>query len=502
LSEITTGQASEAIRRWSRDPALFIREALGIESLSTQQKEACDAIRSLVWAKIKVGLGQKTTDEEKRLAKKIGVSIMSGKGTGKDAITSMLIIWFLCCFPRPLIPCTAPTGHQLSDVLWSEINKWLCGTPDNVPLVKDWLTWQKDKLFLTERKGRDWYALARTSSPKDSAEAQEETLQGFHEDYMMVVIDEASGVMPPVFKPLESTLTRLCNFILMIFNPTQSTGFAIESQRKERERWICLQWNAEESELVTKDSIQDKENKYGRDSNYFRVNVLGLPPVAGNDILIPYEWVMAAIDNDLDPLDDDPEVAGIDVGAGGDPTIYLRQRGPKIYPIDFNNSAHSLTVRDWLKGKLFKFEPKMAMIDNIGIGWGITGDLQEDMRRSETTVVGVNVGLRMDDGKFFQLRDKTAWRLRTRFEEGSMNIPDDPILIGECTTIKYIDYHNGNLIKVESKKDMRKRGLSSPNRFDALCMAQFYESGQVRQWSRRGRMSSRKTASKTTWRTV
>ena len=501
MAEASEHAATEIVRRWSKDPEGFIYEALKVKFLSTQQREACGVIRDLILAKVKVGLGKKSTDAEKALSKKIGISIMSGKGTGKDAFTAMIIIWFLCCFERPLIPCTAPTGHQLSDILWSEINKWLVGTPDNVPLVKDWLTWQKDKLFLTERKGRDWYAIARTSSPKDSAEAQEETLQGFHEDYMMIVIDEASGVMPPVFKPLESTMTRLCNFILMIFNPTQSTGFAVDSQRKERDRWICLQWNAEDSELVNKESIADKEQKYGRDSNYFRVNVLGLPPVAGNDILIPYEWVIGAIDADLEPLDDDPEVAGIDVGAGGDPTIYLRQRGPKVYPIDFNNSAHSLEVRNWLMGKLFKFEPKAAMIDNIGIGWGITGDLQEDMKSSETKVIGVNVGIRCDDGKFFQVRDKLAWRVRERFEAGNLSIPNDAILIAECTTIKYIDYHSGNLTKVESKKDMLKRGLSSPNRFDALCMAQYYDVGSMRKWSRRDKRP-KTPLHKTTWRTV
>ncbi|KKL90958.1 hypothetical protein LCGC14_1899450, partial [marine sediment metagenome] len=81
---------SKAVLKWSEDPALFIKEALGVEMLSTQQREACEAVRSLVWAKIKVGCGMKTTDAEKVLARKIGVSIMSGKGTGKDAITSML----------------------------------------------------------------------------------------------------------------------------------------------------------------------------------------------------------------------------------------------------------------------------------------------------------------------------------------------------------------------------------------------------------------------------
>lgn len=503
MSDPTIEGGAAVVRRWAESPELFIREALKVKMLSKQQLDACEAVRFLVWSKIRVGLNKKTTDAEKEMAKKIGISIMSGKGTGKDAIASMLIIWFLCCFTRPLIPCTAPTGHQLSDVLWSEINKWLCGTPDNEPLVKNWLTWQKDKVFLAERKGRDWYAVARTSSPKESAEAQEETLQGFHEDYMMVVIDEASGVMDPVFRPLEGTLTRLCNFILMIFNPTQSTGFAVESQRKERERWVCLQWNAEDSELVTKDSIEDKEHKYGRDSNYFRVNVLGLPPVAGNDILIPYEWVISATMAELDPLDDDPEVAGIDVGAGGDPTIYLRLRGPQVFPIEFNNSPHSLEVKNWLMGKIFKYEPKAAMIDNIGIGWGVTGELQNEMRNSGTTVVGVNVGMSAgDDSRFYRLRDELAWRVRERFEAGNLSIPDDPILIGECTSIKYIDHHAGNLIKVESKKDMLKRGLMSPNRFDALCMAQYYQTNMMRQWSRRTSRPAPRPSKATTWRTV
>ncbi|KKK69346.1 hypothetical protein LCGC14_2934960, partial [marine sediment metagenome] len=179
--------------------------------------------------------------------------------------------------------------------------------------------------------------------------------------------------------------------------------------------------------------------------------MLGLPPVAGNDILIPYEWVIAAINADLIPLDDDPEVAGIDVGAGGDPTIYLRLRGPKVFPIESNNSAHSLVVKDWLMGKLFKYEPKTAMIDNIGIGWGVTGELQKEFRNSATSVVGVNVGIRADDGKFFQIRDKLAWRVRERFEMGNITIPDDPLLIGECTTMKYTDVHMGRLTKVESK---------------------------------------------------
>lgn len=88
--------ASSIVEKWAKDPALFIQEALKVSSLTTQQKDACKEIKTLVWAKIKSGQGKPMTDKEKEYSKKIGISIMSGKGTGKDAITSMFILWFFC----------------------------------------------------------------------------------------------------------------------------------------------------------------------------------------------------------------------------------------------------------------------------------------------------------------------------------------------------------------------------------------------------------------------
>lgn len=105
---------SDIIMAWAEDPESFIEEALKVKTLSTQQREACREIKKLVWAKVKAYDKVPMTDEELDYSKKIGISIMSGKGTGKDALTAMLIIWFLCCFPRPLIPCRRP--HQLQQL--------------------------------------------------------------------------------------------------------------------------------------------------------------------------------------------------------------------------------------------------------------------------------------------------------------------------------------------------------------------------------------------------
>lgn len=501
MSLVQEEAVRKTIRQWAEDPVLFCTEALKVKFISSQQKQGFEELRKLVWAKIKRAEGKSLTTEEEDYARRIGLSIMSGRGTGKDAFASMAVIWFLCCFPSPLVPCTAPTGHQLRDILWREINKWRMGLDHNdPPLVKDWITWQSDKIYLTVQKGRDWYAVARTSNAQSTKEEQEETLQGFHEDYMMMVIDEASGVPDPVYKPLESSLTGKCNFIVNIFNPTRRDGFAADSQTKNRDRWVCLHWSTEDSDLPNAQFyVEDMAKNYGTDSNFYRVNVKGLFPVSSSDTLIPYEWVIDAINRDLVPLPEDPEVAGVDVGAGGDPSVYLEMRGPVVAPIKQNDTSDSEVLTGWLMSRIFEQEPRAVMVDVIGVGWAIEGNLRSRISTPGLNIIGVNVAeLPAQDERFFRLRDELAWKVRERFEHRSISIPNDPQLIAEATSIKFTE-PNGK-IKIESKKEMKKRGIVSPNRFDALCLAHYYETNMLRKWSQYKTYRQKPTTS--SWKTV
>jgi len=468
------------VRAWSKDALLFVRQALKVKQITKQQEELLCSVTKLVWAKIKASEGKKLTDEEAVLARKIGISVMSGKGNGKDASTAWVILWFLCCFPRALIPCTAPTAHQLRDVLWREINKWRLGeNPADPPLIRDWITWQTDKVFFTPAEGKEWYAIGRTANPKASEAEVAETLSGLHEDFMMVVGDEAAAIHELVFRDLEGTMTRKCNFMLLIFNPTRETGYAVESQFKHRDKWVCLHWNSEDSELVTKESIRIKEQKYGRDSNFFRVTVLGLPPLVSSDTLIPYAWAVDAIDRDITPLAEDIDVAGIDVGAGGDPSIYMLRRGPVVYMPKQEETPESEVLTGKLLGHIYDTQPRYVFVDKIGVGWGIFGNLKARIRNKDVSIIGVNVSeLPASQDRFYRLRDQLAWRVREAFEERVISIPNDPLLVGELTTIKFTE-PNGK-IKIESKKEMKSRGLDSPNRFDALALTEYYKSERLR----------------------
>lgn len=502
----------EIILRWAWDSEAFVREALRVDTVSTQQVEALRAKDALVKAKLAVaeydrGLtSQVPTDEERALALKKGLSIQSGQGSGKDAYTAWNILHDLICFPNVKIPTTAPTQHQLRDILWAEVHKWMRHSQREHKKAEsgydicEWITWGADRIYQTDLKGREWFAVARTCNTKATAEEQAETLAGFHEDYLTIVVDEASGVPDPVFKPLEGTMTGLCNYALIIFNPTRNTGFAIETQREDRQHWICLHWNCEESELVSQEHIDYMRRKYGVESNTYRIRVLGLPPKADPDVLIPWDWVMGAVDRDLVPGEDDPEILGIDVArTGEDKSILLSYRGGVVTDVQEFKGLDTEELSNWAMGIMFDREPTVTLVDVIGIGAGVTDKLQH--RVGGMTIIGVNVSeISSNDQRFFRLRDELWWRLRELFEQRVIRIPDDAELIGELTTPKY-KYLDRGQIKIESKRDMKLRGIPSPNKADALCLCMYYEQEHLRKM--RGRTSWRRDQrAGVSWRTA
>ena len=84
------------------------------------------------------------------LAKYPMTSVRSGHGIGKSAVEAWAVIWFICTRPYPKIPCTAPTQHQLYDILWAEISKWLRSNP----ALQREITWTQERVYMNGAKGR------------------------------------------------------------------------------------------------------------------------------------------------------------------------------------------------------------------------------------------------------------------------------------------------------------------------------------------------------------
>ena len=121
------------------------------------------------------------------------ISVRSGKGIGKSSIMAMLILWFLFCFKNCQIPCTAPTESHLNTVLWKEIALWLKRMPKHMQDCYQW-TAQFVKMVAKGADPETWFAMAKVGK-KENAEA----IAGIHADYILVIVDEASGVEDEIF---------------------------------------------------------------------------------------------------------------------------------------------------------------------------------------------------------------------------------------------------------------------------------------------------------------
>lgn len=412
--------------QWQRSFLSFVRDIWPDITLSTQQKNACIELSKLINAKLKKAWDKPMTDEDKRYAKKIGLSIQSGNGTGKDFFLALVIIYITLMFPMSKNSATANTEKQLKNVLWSEIAKLMRlarkdHPDDKETIIQKLLELQSEKLYVKEHKGKEAFCEAVTVNTKASGEDQAQSVAGRHEDFQIFAVDEGSNIADPVYEKIERTLTRMMNLMIIIFNPLRSQGYAIKSQSDPR--FIALRWNAEDSELVEQDHI-DNMALFGLDSNPYRIGVLGLPPLTDESVLIPLDWLEDAFDRDYEPRVKDVRVKALDPGGGGDPSVIGKRWGHKFYKFQYNSSPDSTVVEDWAIAEERQDKCDIYFVDKNLIGHGIYGSLRKRIGRK---VRGIEPQRRAnDEERFANLRAEFYYNLRDAFEEGVISLSDIP----------------------------------------------------------------------------
>lgn len=413
------------------------------------------------------------------IAHKSKVSVRSGQGVGKTALEAVLVIWFLCCRPNPRVVATAPTRQQLYDVLWSEIAKWLISSK-----VERLLRWTKTKVYMIGNEER-WFATAKTAT-------RPENMQGFHEDYMLFIVDEASGVADPIMEAILGTLTGQENKLLMCSNPTRLSGTFYDSHHKDREFYKAHKISSRTSKRTNKDNIAMLESKYGKDSDVVRVRVDGEFPKAEADAFIKLEAVELAIGVPVEPIGDILHI-GVDVARfGDDETVIAPRIGGKCFELKAYQKQDTMATVGWvldtvrgMKKDGYQFNKAMIKVDDGGLGGGVTDRLNEIVKEQKLPyiIVPVNNQGKSNDEHYDNLGTEVWAALRDFLEENCSGfiqgqdpiivLPNDEKLISQLSTRKYRMTSRGK-IALESKDDMKKRGLQSPDRADAVTLA-FYE---------------------------
>lgn len=416
------------------------------------------------------------------------VSVRSGQGVGKTSLEAWVVIWFLCCRPNPKVVCTAPTRQQLHDVLWAEVAKWLEGS-----MVKNLLKWTKTKIYMIGHEQR-WFATARTAT-------KPENMQGFHEDYMLFIVDEASGVADPIMEAIDGTLSGPENKLLMCGNPTRTSGYFYRSHHQNRGDFRTHKVSSRDSKRTNRKNIERLEKQYGQDSDVVRVRVDGEFPRAEPDTFIPLELAEAAAVREVyvrimnedtgewsQQIPDSAEIEiGVDVARfGDDETVIVPRIGLMVPFIRTYTKQDTMVTAGWAISAAKELmrtygRPRCTIkVDDDGVGGGVTDRIREVVREEGLyiDVIDCHNGGKANDHDHYDNWGTEAWaNIRELLQAGEIQIPNDEDLIGQLSTRKYTVTSKGRVI-LESKKDMKKRGLRSPDRADALVLA-FAKSGMV-----------------------
>ena len=453
----------ESIPLWRNDPVLFMREVLSFEPDDWQIDVAHD------------------------LRDYARVSVKSGQGVGKTGVEATLLLWFLVCFPYSRIVATAPTKQQLHDVLWSEVDKWM----NNSPLLPLMVKWTKTYVYLRGYEKR-WFAVARTAT-------KPENMQGFHEDNMLFIVDEASGVADPIMEAITGTLSGENNKLLLMGNPTKTSGTFYDSHTADRALYRCHTVNSENSRRTNKDNIAAMKRKYGENSNVVRVRVYGEFPEQEDDVFMSEATARAFGKyrdgaGNLQPID----VSGVerieigcDVARFGDDKTCIGYRVNEVVQIYKKYNGKDTTWTTGTIAKLYKelkqrfqFKGQIGVkVDDGGVGGGVVDQLR-NLRKSEPAVFGDMVILPVNFGVSIKHRyyaDSTTYMMGVVRDliapydnfghphTPEIILPDDSDLIGQLSCRKCEFLPNGKQ-KVESKQDMKDRGLSSPDEGDCILL--------------------------------
>lgn len=425
------------MQSWRDKPSLFVSQALGVTP-EPWQSEALQAI----------------ADNDR-------VAIRSGHGVGKSTLLAWVVLWWLLTRYPAKGAATAPTAHQLSDVLWGEVAKWhrVLREP-----FKSLIRVKSEKVELIAAPAEQ-FAVARTARKEEP-----EAFQGFHSEHMLFIVDEASGVEDIIFEVGAGAMSTRGAKTVMAGNPTRTSGYFYEAFHKARQYWHVMQVRCDQSSRVSPRYIDEMRDLYGESSNIYRVRVLGEFPTSEDDVVVPLHLCEAAINRDVTQTEG-RMIWGLDVARfGSDRTALARRRSNTMREAVMSwhgkdlMQVCGLVYQEYL---MAEHKPDTIAVDVIGLGAGVLDRLRE----MGLPAVGVNVAESpsTDDRLYMRLRDELWFKVRKWLETRAVRMADDPGLIGELTAVKYKVESSGK-IKVESKDDMKKRGLRSPDLADAFML--------------------------------
>jgi hypothetical protein len=397
----------------------------------------------------------------------IRIATASGHGIGKSALVAWIILWAVATFEDTKGVVTANTDNQLRTKTWAEVSKWyrLC-------IIKHWFKLTATSIFSTDPEHEKTWRIDMIPWSVSNTEA----FAGLHNQgkRILIVFDEASAIHDDIWEVTEGALTDANTEILWVAfgNPTQNTGRFRECFRRFRHRWSCRQVDSRTVRIANKRQIQMWVDDYGEDSDFVKVRVRGMFPKASAKQFINTEDVDAAIARVLRPeqFDFAPKILTCDPAwEGGDELVFGLRQGLNFRVLrTIEKNDNDVQVATILAGLEVEHEADAVFVD-AGYGTGIVSVGRTWGRTWQLVWFG---GASSDPGCLNKRAE--MWNATKKWlKDGGAIEKNDQVLYNDLIGPETVARSDGK-IQLESKTDMKARGLPSPGRADALALSFAY----------------------------
>lgn len=481
LASVLDEELRNPWRRYVNDPVGFVERGLN-ESVWSKQQEILRSIR-----------------DNKRTA------VPACHAPGKSHIAARAVAWWGSVHEpgTALAITTATTFRQVRAVLWPHIRRVVNrhGLPG--------------KTVTTEWKiGTEIVSFGFSAGDND-----ETAVQGVHVPHLLIVIDEAGGISHQLGQAFEALMTGDHTRMLAIGNPaTDHEGSWFEHACSSalwntiripaaatpnftgEDAGVCrscppnVPEHSVTTHLVDRQWVSDVVNEFGDDSPFVQARVYAEFPRYTTNKVIPLSWLEQAVENE-NPIPSREIRLGVDVASdGGDEFVIAWADG---YAVSIHHRSAGKQNENAVDVAAVVLEairaaadehvargvtvPVRVKIDAIGLGWGVVSTLQRWAEEGThgATIVPVNVAERAaESDKFVNQRAEMWWNARTLFqptevdgtERQDVRLDVDRQTIAQLAGPLY-SVNSAGRVFIERKADMKRRGLTSPDRGEAVLLA-------------------------------
>ena len=485
------GYIAEARQRARTDPVWFARNILRLKRLDGEASIDDDPNLSWELDEWTVELLEAVADVVRKregLPTKFNhgglnqISVRSMHGPGKTFGLALLMHWFGFCFYGKN-PCTAPKIGQLKRRLWPEFRKI-----DRRAIVgyRELHEVQNEAIYWLGSNGKpDW----DHASFMETASAPE-NLAGLHDRYMLLAVDEASGVSENLWPVIEGAISTGAIVILVIIsNPTKLSGTFAQSHLTPNvaKNWYRLHVSLDKTKRVSREWVKRMEEKYGAQSPIVKIRCYGEFAEEDENQLMSLQWLEDARDRpfatdgslpthrlSVDCADGGGNFSVITFASHYQSFTHWRKQWQYNYPTGQAVTLLAEEVeRQWNLNELNARNGDDIVVDSLGVGAGVASILIE----KGLPVVLYKGGASSDNTDLYRNRRVQSYLVcrdyfrdrKAIIDETFVDVDEWDDVYGQLCSIR-IRHGTERYEDLMTKEQMVKAGIVSPDRADSIAM--------------------------------